>query len=753
MDYFTGLQKMTRFKEATMLQKNFSRLVLTVLALSLALAIQAAPPLPSRQGEYSESEQSWISQTGWVPQQLHEESNQPISGVAAEAPAIEAFWIGTPQWMSGVNNGYEAFGGSMAKGIDFYGSNIQPNQYVPVEIRFDTTSANWTLCQTFRRYGYNSAGVGTFPGSAWDISDSTNPRRLNICFVEIVESPIPPPDSEWNPDGSVNGKYEFLFIMNSSYDGTGTTYAGYNILNDDPDVLYAWWPKVAAGRTFFETPTASILIKTFIGLNVSAFENEAIIDWVNPGDPPAYFRLYWGNSNPPTNLLASFSPTTAGYLHTNLTKNLNYFYQIKSYNGLNVEINASVVKVGTTSERATLMNVVGHWDGRGNDYGACWGWTDPNTGREYGLICARNAGVSIIDLDTIPQVEVGFIPGAGSGVDVKEVRVWSNYAVVISEGASTQIVDISDPYNPDVVSTIAGGRHCCMVDSHYVYLSGGSPQGLAIWSIANPAAPQLMDQYNPDYYHDYAIHNNTVAAFRIYGGGIDLLDVTDKSDIQLIDNFNYPGSGAHNGAFTANGNYLFVGDEIGSAGNWTRSFDVSDPNNVDYIDDLIVNSSGIVHNCYIEGDYLVMSHYNEGVRIWNVANPAACFEVGYFDTYPISTGGYSGCWHNYPYFPSGRIIASDMTFGLYTLTSPLLPPDPGCCVGDRGDMNGDGNPNVNVLDLTFAVDRIFRAGPAPACDDEGDVNADGTVCNILDLSFIVDRIFRGGPQPASCSAR
>ncbi len=731
--------------------KYFSLATLFPLIFTLTAPILAAPPLPIRESEYSEFEKLWINQTNWVPQVQQDEFNQQTSGVAAaEAPAIEAFWIGTPQWMSGVNNSFEAFGGSMAKGIDFYGSNIQPNQYIPVEIKFDTVTANWTLCQTFRRYGYNSAGVGTFPGSAWDISDSLNPRRLNLCFVEFDS--IPAPDFKWNPGNNAVGKYEFLFIMNSSYDGTGATYSGYNILNDDPDVLYAWWPRVADGRTFFETPTASLIIKTFIGLSVAAYENEAILDWSNPGNPPANFKLYWGNTNPPTNLLATLAPTSRGYLHTNLTKNLNYYYQIKSYNASSVEINNSIVKVGTTTERANQMNVVGHWDGRGNNYGACWGWTNPLTGREYGLICIRmgTAGVSIIDLDTIPQVEVGFIPGASSNADVKEVRVWDHYAVVISEGASTKIVDIGDPYHPIVLSTITGGRHCCMVDSHFVYLSGGSGPGLAIWSIANPAAPQLLDQYNPDYYHDYAIHNNTVAAFRIYGGGIDLLDVTDKTNIQLINTFNYPGSGAHNGAFTENGNYLFVGDEIGSSGNWTRAFNVANPNNVSYVADLIVPGATVVHNCYIKGNYLVISHYSDGVRIWNVANPAIPFEVGYFDTYPIAGAGYEGCWHNYPYFPSGKIVASDMTYGLYTLTSPLLPPDPGCCVGNRGDFNGDGGFSTNVLDLTFAVDRIFRGGAAPACAEEGDINGDGTVCNVLDLTFIVNLIFRGGVQPSAC---
>ena len=699
-----------------------------------------------------------MDKTGWQPQVS---STSEFTVAQSDGPAIEAFWIGVPQWMGGVNNGFEAFGGSLAKGVDFFGSNITLNQYVPVEIKFDIDSANWSNVQVFRRdNGYNSAGVGTFPGSAWDISDSTNPRRLNLCIVELDDGsdPIPPPNFKWDPDTSQYGKYEYLFVMNSSYDGTGTTYAGYNILQDDPDVLYAWWPRVAAGHTFFETPTASLLIKTFLKLNVHAFENDALIDWVVPGTSPSYFKLFWGNSSPPTNLLTQPSGASRGFQHHNLTQGLNFYYQLKAYNSSNVEINTSTIVLGSTAEWATQMGIVGYWDGRGDSYGACWGYTDSATGREYGLICIRSGvplpGVAIIDIDTIPQMEVGFIPGANTGADVKEVRVWDRYAVVISEYAATQIVDLIDPHHPHVVSSIAGGRHCCMVDSHFVYLSGGSGGGgiggLAIWSIANPASPQLLGQYNPYYYHDYCIYHDTLAAFAIYGEGIDILDVTNKSNPHVIGHFSYPGNGPHNGAFTKDGNYLFVGDEIGTSGNWTREFDVSDLNNISLVANLIVNPSAIAHNCYVRGDYLVISHYTEGVRVWNVANPLSPFEVAHFDTYPISGGGYNGCWHNYPYFKSGRIVASDMKYGLYVLTTPYLPPDPGCCQGPRGDMNGDGHANTDILDLTFTVDHIFRGGPQVSCDKEGDINGDSSVCNIIDLTFIVDLIFRGGPQPPNC---
>ncbi|MCH7691593.1 MAG: hypothetical protein IIA17_11195, partial [candidate division Zixibacteria bacterium] len=72
-----------------------------------------------------------------------------------------------------------------------------------------------------------------------------------------------------------------------------------------------------------------------------------------------------------------------------------------------------------------------------------------------------------------------------------------------------------------------------------------------------------------------------------------------------------------------------------------------------------------------------------------------------------------------------------------------------CCVGIRGDLNGDGD-DANILDLTFAVDRIFRGGGPPGCPIESDANGDGDPLSILDLTFLVDFIFRGGGPPGGC---
>jgi hypothetical protein len=59
-----------------------------------------------------------------------------------------------------------------------------------------------------------------------------------------------------------------------------------------------------------------------------------------------------------------------------------------------------------------------------------------------------------------------------------------------------------------------------------------------------------------------------------------------------------------------------------------------------------------------------------------------------------------------------------------------------------GDVNGDGA--VDVLDVFYAINFLFAAGPVPI--GETDVNGDGAI-DILDVFYLINTLFAAGPAP------
>lgn len=700
---------------------------------------------------------------------------------ALDTPEIEAVWVGATQWISGVNWGGETFSCSIGKGASFFGSSLTGPDYVPVRIEFSNSTT--TLCQTFRRdLGYAASGVGTFPGAAYDMSDPGSPRRLNLCFVE--DNFAGAPDHVWNPNSTGSptfGKREYLAVMLSSYDGTGTTYAAFDLFDDasSMDILYNWWPQVIPGFTLLQVLPARIDITPYLIKNVRAIpdDGEATITWMFYTDPDS-FVVYASQTTPPANAwVGSGSGTVREFFYDPLTNGDTYYFRIEAFTG-------GVIS-GASRQQSTVPGVYysnmmryGVWNGR-EEYGGIWGYVDSASGKEYALICCRNEGVAIVDVNVDPPVEVGFMPSLVPDRDAKEVQVYRNYAILVKENEDLQVYDLSDVSNPTQVSTIVpdnNGSHTCLVDGHYLYVQGNhGVGGLEIFDIVNPAAPVELGSYQPYYYHDIAIHNDTVYGFAIYGQGIDAIDVTDKNAPAPITTFNYPGSGTHNGIITADGKYMFVGDEIGTSGNHTRVFDISDITNVSIVADIIIDPLSVAHNCYLRGDLLFIGHYTEGCRVIDVSDPTNPVEVAYYDTWLPASYGYDGVWAAYPLLPSGKIIASDRSTGLWVFTMADTDADGifdviDNCVDDpnpnQADADGDGVGDAcdpcmcpcaydpvcdgvysDATDVITTVNVAFRGVPgitdADCPFERSDVDASGAT-NAVDVVRVVNVAFRSG---------
>ena len=72
------------------------------------------------------------------------------------------------------------------------------------------------------------------------------------------------------------------------------------------------------------------------------------------------------------------------------------------------------------------------------------------------------------------------------------------------------------------------------------------------------------------------------------------------------------------------------------------------------------------------------------------------------------------------------------------------------CAATAGDANGNGA--VNLTDIIFMVNHVFKGGPKPNPGCRGDANGSGGNPNLTDIIYLVNYVFKGGPAPKKSDA-
>ena len=103
----------------------------------------------------------------------------------------------------------------------------------------------------------------------------------------------------------------------------------------------------------------------------------------------------------------------------------------------------------------------------------------------------------------------------------------------------------------------------------------------------------------------------------------------------------------------------------------THVFDVSDLDAPVYAFAYEAATASIDHNLYILGNRVFQANYTSGVRVLEFGDLSnmEIMEIAFLDTFPGSdSANFEGAWSVYPFLPSGNIIASDRSNGLFILT-------------------------------------------------------------------------------------
>jgi len=343
-----------------------------------------------------------------------------------------------------------------------------------------------------------------------------------------------------------------------------------------------------------------------------------------------------------------------------------------------------------------------------------WGWTDPQTGREY-VIMGRFDGTVFVDITnpTNPRV-LGELPKTegSTGNLWRDMKVYRNHAFIVADGAGAHGVQVFDltrlrdasggPVVFDETAHYDGihSAHNIVIneESGFAFTVGNSGGGntcgggFHMIDVRDPVNPTFAGCYSDPatgnagtgYTHDGqcvtyhgpdADYQGRELCFAASETALGIGDVTDKENPTPIASAAYPNVAyAHQGWLTEDHRYFFLNDELDELGgnvSHTRTlvWDVTDLDDPVLVTEHLAETRATDHNLYIRGDLMYQSNYVSGLRILDISDVANPREVAYFDTVPMGeeVPGFAGSWSNYPFFESGVIAVTSMREGLFLL--------------------------------------------------------------------------------------
>lgn len=387
-----------------------------------------------------------------------------------------------------------------------------------------------------------------------------------------------------------------------------------------------------------------------------------------------------------------------------------------------------------------LLSFLSHAEiggGTGNDV---WGWTDPETGREYALV-GRSTGTAFVDISNPSRpVYIGSLPPHGAPSLWRGIKVFANHAFIVSEAIDhgMQVFDLTELRGvtapPATFSETAhyagfGSTHTLALNTRtgFAYAVGTRTceGGLHVVDVRTPASPRAAGCFSLDgYTHETqcvvyegpdTVYRDREICLNSNEDTLTIVDATDKLEQVQLSRTGYGGSAyTHQGWLTDDHRFFLVDDEGDEQAfrHRTRTWiwDVSDldaPLLLTYYDG---STPSIDHNLYVRGNLVYESNYRSGLRVLD-ANEIAqgtLREVGFFDIYPPDDNpSFNGAWTSYPFFASGSVIVNGIEQGLFVVRPRAVPQ--GLPSGLSVTLSGPGGGAIGE-DLMFVV-RVMNHGP------------------------------------------
>ncbi len=322
------------------------------------------------------------------------------------------------------------------------------------------------------------------------------------------------------------------------------------------------------------------------------------------------------------------------------------------------------------------------------------GYYDSTNKKEYAILLG-NDSFYFFDITEPTQTKLVTVFNGYSTKSInRDVEVYGHYAYFVSERSGSlgglQILDLQ--YLPDSVHEVYRSNDLS-VQAHTVFIEATSKRlyicqnskkmgfsAMDVLSLENPEQPTFLASLqvpvnglgNPQFnqVHEMFSRNDTVY-LSCYESGLYIMDLRNLSNQKLLSVIsNYPQRGTnHSSWLNEKGDKIMFTDE--NLGSPIKIFDIKDISNPKQVVYFNSHPNALPHNAYWKNNMAVVSSYEDGVYVYDLTDPNNPKKHAYYDTYTLNADGvftgFHGCWGVWSYLPSGNIIASDISEGLFVL--------------------------------------------------------------------------------------
>lgn len=234
-------------------------------------------------------------------------------------------------------------------------------------------------------------------------------------------------------------------------------------------------------------------------------------------------------------------------------------------------------------------------------------------------------GLMVFDVSNPDSIElIGSTPTPG---EARALAISGTHAYVGDQNFGLVIVDILDPYNPEIAGYYQIGNYhirSVFVLGDYAYL-GVRSWGLYVFNISAPGNPTLAGIYDPGYTVDGVWVEDSLAYIADFWNGLSVVNISNPDSMFEIDSLELPGTMVD--VFVL-GNYAYIAAQDSGM----RIVDISRPDSlfeVGYFN-LTINQAKDV---FVVDTIAYIAYYYSGLQIVNVADAENPTYLGEFDTY------------------------------------------------------------------------------------------------------------------------